>query len=146
MKPAIAAKSRSRRFLVQALYQAQLTGDDFADVIEPFIAEHNMKRADLEYFREVLRGIHRDQDSLKLTLEKSLDRQYDDLDPIERAILLLGSYELASRIEVPYKVVINESVELAKMFGATDSYKYVNSILDVLAKESRSRGPAPGSA
>ena len=96
-----------------------------------------MKRADLEYFREVLRGIHRDQDSLKLTLEKSLDRQYDDLDPIERAILLLGSYELASRIEVPYKVVINESVELAKMFGATDSYKYVNSILDVLAKESR---------
>ena len=137
MKQNNAAKSRSRKFLVQAMYQAQLTGLDFADVIEPFIQEHNMKRADLDYFRDVLRGIHNQGDMLKALISESLDRDYLELDPIERAILLLGSFELCARIDIPFRVVINESVELANVFGATDSYKYVNSILDQVAKKTR---------
>ena len=140
MKPALAAKSRSRQFLVQALYQAQLTDESYVGVIEPFVAEHNMKRADLPYFREVLTGIDEQQSALFAMIEKSGDRALDELDPIEKGILLMAAYELQSRIEVPYRVVINEAVELAKSFGGTDSFKYINSVLDGLAKELRPNG------
>ena len=137
MKTPIAARRRSRQFLLQALYQAQLTDVAFADVIEPFIAEHNMKRADLTYFREVLRGMDEDHEALKKLVTSRLDRDYSALDPIEKAILLLGCHELQSRADIPVRVVINEGIELAKSFGATDSFKYVNSILNGLAKELR---------
>ena len=132
-----AARTKARQFLIQALYQAQLMDEDFASVADPFIAEHNMKRADMAYFREMLVGIHTDLEELQLLITAKLDRGFDELDPVEKAILLLGSYELKARIDIPYKVVINESVELAKSFGATDSFKYVNSILDHLAKDLR---------
>lgn len=132
-----AARTKTRQFLIQALYQAQLMDEDFASVADPFIAEHNMKRADMAYFREMLVGIHTDLEELQLLITAKLDRGFDELDPVEKAILLLGSYELKARIDIPYKVVINESVELAKSFGATDSFKYVNSILDHLAKDLR---------
>ena len=121
MKPDKSARSRSRKFLVQALYQAQITGEDYALVIDPFIEEHNMKRADLDYFRDVLKGIHENLDKLLGLVSTRLDRPYEELDFVERGILLLGCYELSARIEIPYKVVINEAVELAKTFGATDS-------------------------
>ena len=137
IQPNPAARSRARRFLLQALYQAQLTGEDFAAVIDPFVADHNMKRADIDYFREVLKGIHDELDVLSSLISARLDRGYDELDPIEKSILLLGTYELRSRIDIPYKVVINEAVELAKSFGAAESFKYVNSVLDVLAGELR---------
>ena len=136
MKPSAAARSRSRQFLVQALYQAQLTGTEFALVIDSFTKENNMKR-DVGYFRDVLRGIANDQQKLEGLIAAKADRPLDELDPIEKGILMMGVYELCSRIDVPYRVVINEGVELAKSFGGTDSYKYVNSILDSLAKELR---------
>ena len=137
MKSGNAGRSRSRRFLVQALYQSRMTGEAVSDVIEPFIAYHNMKRADLDYFREVMRGINDERSVLRDVISHPIDRDYDELDPIESAILLLGVYELLHRIEVPYRVVINEGVELAKLFGASESYKYVNSILDNVAQEYR---------
>jgi N utilization substance protein B len=137
MKPSAAARSRSRQFLVQALYQAQLTGTEFALVIESFTKENNMKRADIDYFKDVLRGIANDQQKLEKLILGKADRLLEELDPIEKGILMMGVYELSSRIDVPYRVVINEGVELAKSFGGTDSYKYVNSILDSLAKELR---------
>ena len=137
MKPSAAARSRSRQFLVQALYQAQLTGTEFALVIDSFTKENNMKRADIEYFRDVLRGIANDQQKLEGLIAAKADRPLDELDPVEKGILMMGVFELCSRIDVPYRVVINEGVELAKSFGGTDSYKYVNSILDSLAKELR---------
>ena len=137
MKPSAAARSRSRQFLVQALYQAQLTGTEFALVINPFAKENNMKRADIGYFKDVLRGIASDQKKLEELIAGKADRPLDELDPIEKGILMMGVFELCSRIDVPYRVVINEGVELAKSFGGTDSYKYVNSILDSLAKELR---------
>jgi N utilization substance protein B len=132
-----AARSRTRQFLLQALYQAQLTETEFGGIADSFIAEHNMKRADLVYFREILRGIQLELDELVALISPRLDRAYAEIDPIEKAILLIGAYELKSRIDIPYKVVINEAVELAKSFGATESYKYVNSVLDALATELR---------
>jgi len=123
--------------MVQALYQAQLTDVRVADVIEFFITDHNMKRADIEYFREVLRGVHRDEANLRSLINEKSDRDFDELDPIEKGIMLMSVYELASRIDVPYRVVINEGIELAKSFGATDSYKFVNSILDAIARDLR---------
>ena len=132
-----AARSRTRQFLLQALYQAQLTETEIGGIADSFMAEHNMKRADLVYFREILRGIQLELDALIELISSRLDRDYAEIDPIEKAILLLGTHELKSRIDIPYKVVINEAVELAKSFGATESYKYVNSVLDALASELR---------
>ena len=140
MKTSAAARSRSRQFLVQALYQAQLTSTEIALVIDPFSREHNMKRADMDYFKDVLRGIANEQQKLEDLISAKADRPYKEVDPVEKSILMLGTFELYLRIDVPYRVVINECVELAKSFGAAESYKYVNSILDLLAKELRTSG------
>lgn len=138
MKPVAAARSKARRFTLQALYQMQLTGDSASTVEQQFLSDHEMKRVDTTYFHEVLTGIAARQDDLLETITPYLDRDLSEIDPVEKAVLLIGAYELKERIDIPYKVVINESIELAKQFGATDSYKYVNSILDQLAKLYRS--------
>jgi N utilization substance protein B len=138
MKAVAAARSKARRFTLQALYQMQLTGDSASVVEQQFLNDHEMKRVDTTYFHEVLSGIAAGQDSLLETITPHLDRDLSEIDPVEKAVLLIGAYELKERIDIPYKVVINESVELAKQFGATDSFKYVNSILDQLAKLFRS--------
>ncbi len=140
MKPSPAARTKSRQFLVQALYQAQLSDATYAEVAEPFIEDHNMKRADLDYFRDALRAIDQDEQSLREMINVAGDKTFDELDPIERGVLLLGCYELKTRIDVPFRVVINEAIELAQSFGATDSYKYVNSVLDKLAADLRPHG------
>ena len=132
-----AARSKARRFLLQAMYQAELTDEDYSSVADPFIADHNMKRADLTYFREILNGLQVKYDRLRFCIAAKLDRDFAELDPIEKSILLLGAYELIARIDIPYRVVINEGVELAKSFGATESYKLVNSVLDALSKDIR---------
>ena len=137
MSSKTAARSKTRRFLLQAMYQAEMMDEEYASVIDPFIADHNMKRADLDYFREILTGIHRDIDELRAMIALKLARDFSELDPIEKSILLLGAYELRSRIEIPYRVVINEGVELAKSFGASESFRLINSVLDALAKDTR---------
>ena len=137
MSSKTAARSKTRRFLLQAMYQAEMMDEEYALVIDPFIADHNMKRADLDYFREILTGIHRDIDELRAMIAPKLARDFSELDPIEKSILLLGAYELRSRIEIPYRVVINEGVELAKSFGASESFRLINSVLDALAKDTR---------
>lgn len=116
----------------------QLTGDSASTVERQFLDDHEMKRVDTTYFHEVLTGIASQQDELFEAIKLHLDRDLQEIDPVEKAVLLIGSYELKERIDIPYKVVINESVELAKQFGATGSFKYVNSILDHLAKHYRS--------
>ena len=141
-----AARSRSRRFLVQALYQALLTGEAIEDVIEPFILAHKMQRADIPYFRDLLSGIHTNLAQLRQTLSVKLDRDYEELDPVETAILLLGAEELSAHPQVPYQIVINEAVELAKLFGATDSYKYINAVLDALAQDMQPTGSEASSS
>ena len=99
-----------------------------------------MKRAEIGYFKDVLLGIANEQQKLEDLISAKADRPYEELDPVEKGILMLGAFELYLRIDVPYRVVINEGVELAKSFGAAESYKYVNSILDLLAKDLRTSG------
>ena len=122
---------------MQALYQWQMTGADAPEIEAQFRAEYTGK-TDWDYFHEVFPNVIRQVSELDSRMVAYIDREIGALDPVERALLRLGVYELLHRIDVPYKVVINECVNLAKVFGATDSHKYVNGILDKVAKELRS--------
>lgn len=127
------ARSRSRRALLQALYQWQLNAADAADIAHQFAGGSELKNADTEYFDELLRAITTDVEMLGAEVTGHLDRPADQLDPIEWAILLIGAYELKYRVDIPYRVVINEGVELAKRFGAEESHRYINAVLDRMA-------------
>ena len=122
---------------MQALYQWHMAGADVSDIEAEFRADYDFTHVDLAYFQALLHGIPACVDELDEALAPMLDRKLDDLDPIERTLLRMGMYELTRRIDVPYKVVINEEVALAKKFGATDSHKYVNGVLDKAARQLR---------
>ena len=130
-------RSRARRAVLQALYQWQLSGQSPSEVEAQFVAEQPLKHVDLDYFQLLLRNIPVHLNELDETLSPSLDRPVSQLDPIEKAILRIGTFELVHRLEIPWRVVINEAVELAKSFGAEQSHKYVNGILDKVAHEKR---------
>lgn len=131
------ARSRARRFAVQALYQWQISHQDIGDIESQFIADYEMEKVDVPYLQELLRrGVERAAE-LEAGIVPLLDRPFAEVDPVERAVLLIGAYELLYRFEIPYRVVINEAIRLAKMFGAHDSYKYINGILDRLAQKTR---------
>jgi N utilization substance protein B len=132
----ISYRKRARDLLVQALYQWQLSGTDAIQVEAEFRAD-NGRKTDWEFFHSALSAITGDPESVDANYQRYLDRRTDELDPIELGILRLGIYEMAQRIEVPYRVIINEYVELAKKYGATDSHKYVNGILDKAARDLR---------
>ncbi len=127
----------ARQAAVQALYQWQLTSQAPGDIEQHFISDHDLRGIDVEYFHELVREVPLHLHELDDHLAPSLDRGIDEVDPVERAILRLGAYELEFRIEVPYKVVINEAVELAKTFGAEHGHKYVNAVLDKVALKLR---------
>ena len=128
-----AARSRARRRALQAVYAWQVSGNQIARVIDEFRHEQDMEIADLEYFEDIVRGVEKHCAELDAALLPFLDREIDRVDPIERAALRLGAYELRYRIDVPYRVVINEAVEVAKRFGADYGHTYVNGVLDRLA-------------
>ena len=131
------SRRRSREFALQALYQWQLSGDT-ADVLEKQLrAAKGFEKLDEAYFLKLLRGAISGAHELEQQLQPYLDRPLKQLSPIEHGILLLGAYELAHQPDVPYKVVINEAVELAKSFGGTEGHKYVNGVLDKLAAKLR---------
>lgn len=132
-----AERRKARHYGMQALYQWQMAGASLGDIEAEFRADYDFTHVDLEYFQALLHGIPACVDELDAAMEPLLDRKLDDLGPIERALLRMGMYELTHRIDVPYKVVINEEVALAKKFGATDSHKYVNGVLDKAARELR---------
>jgi N utilization substance protein B len=132
----ISYRKRARDLLVQALYQWQLSGTDALQVEAEFRAD-NGRKTDWDFFHAALTTITDDPQAIDAHYQRLLDRTTDELDPIERGILRIGIYELSQRIDVPYRVVINECVELAKKYGATDSHKYVNGILDKVARELR---------
>ena len=131
------ARSVSRKFVLQALYTQQLTAHGFAELRQQYAAEEGFGACDAEYFDELLKGVTAHCGELDDRLRTLVDRPLERLDPIERAALWIGLYELSFRLEIPYRVVLNESVELAKRFGATDGHKYVNAILDRAARELR---------
>ncbi len=131
------ARSRARELIVQSLYQMQITGHSEAELLTQFRDRPDYESVDQEYFDEVLSAICRNTDTLEESIDNLADRPLSQLDPVERGILLLGFYELKEKPDVPYKVVINESVNIAKRFGAVDGHKYINALLDRAAKELR---------
>jgi N utilization substance protein B len=131
------AKSLARKLAMQALYRWQLNDAPWQDVVNEFATEEGMDKADDEYFRVLVEGIVGMRPALDSDLAGWMDRSPAHLDPIEHAVLLIGMYELKSRPEVPYRVVINEGVSLAKRFGATDGHKFVNAVLDRAARTLR---------
>jgi len=130
-------RKKARHLLVQALYQWQLSGTAITNIEAEFFSDNDMAQVDTAYFRELLHGIPAGLASVDEAFRNFLDRNLDDLDPISLAVLRIGTYELLFRVDVPYKVVINEAVNLAKSFGPEDAHKYVNSILDRVAASSR---------
>ena len=132
-----ATRSVARKLALQALYRWQLNEGPWQDLVQEFGTADDMPRADGEYFRQLIEGVWGSRQALDAQLAEMMDRKPEHLDPIEHAALLIGLYELTSRPEVPYRVSINEAVALAKRFGATDGYKFVNAVLDRAARKLR---------
>jgi N utilization substance protein B len=137
VKPA--ARRRARECAVQALYSWQLSKNDIADVELQFLSEQDVKGADISYFRELLSGVAVNTASLDALMAPFLSRQLEELGQVEKAVLRIALFEISKRDDVPYKVAINEAIELAKTFGAEDSHKFVNGVLDKVAPTVRKR-------
>jgi len=131
------ARRRARRLLAQALYQWQLGGADAAEIERQFRSTDEFARVDAEFFSEVLRGVVECAEALDARIAPLLDRRLSELDHVERALLRLGTFELCHRIDVPWRVVIDECVALARTFGAEQSHKYINAVLDAIARSER---------
>lgn len=135
-----AMRRKARSLALQALYSWQIAGQPLSDIEAQLRSdpEYDFDSADAAYFHALLRGVPMHLDEIDAQLKQVLDRGIAEVDPIELAILRIGVFEMTQRIDVPYKVVINEGIEMAKIFGATDGHKYVNGILDKLAPRLRS--------
>ncbi len=133
MKPA--ERRKARQLALQAVYQWQLTQDNVADIAEQFKLEQPIKGVDLPYFELLLTGVATNVSNLDATFSPFLSRKLDDLDQVDKGVLRLACYELMYCKDVPYKVVINEAIELAKSFAADDSHKFVNGVLDKVVKQ-----------
>ena len=130
-------RHRARELALQGIYQWRVTSGEDAKIEKQIHAEKNLGRYDKELFSKLLRGALSQHADLEALLAPHLDRPLAELSPVEFAVLLLGTFELSQHLEVPYKVVINEAVELAKTFGGTDGHKFVNGVLDKLAPRLR---------
>ncbi len=126
-------RRRAREFALQGIYQWQYTGDKPSQVLKNLSELEDFTGADQKFLGEQLRGTVAEAESLRAKIEPLADRKWEDLSPIERGILLLAGWELMHKQDIPYRVTINEAVELGKKFGGTDGHKYVNGVLDRLA-------------
>ena len=131
------ARSLSRRLAMQALYQWQMTGQSFAELRNQFTTDEGYADVDSEYFGQLLQGVIEAAPELDALLGEWIDRPVAQLDPVEHAVLLIGLQELRQHPDVPYRVVLNEGVELAKKFGATEGHKFINAVLDRAARHLR---------
>jgi N utilization substance protein B len=134
---AAGARTRARELMVQALYQKQLADHSTSELMVQFHEQVAYERVDQKFFDEQFPAISNSQDELEKKIDGLIDRPLEQLDPVELAILLIGVYELESRIDIPFRVVINECVNLAKRFGSIEGHKYINACLDVAAKSLR---------
>jgi len=130
-------RSKAREQAAQALYQWQMTGQDLGDIDTQFLEENDLKRFDVPYFQKLLHGVPSHLGDIDERLKAHLDRTVESVDPVERAILRLATYEMIFQPDVPYRVVINEAVELAKVFGSEQGHRYVNGVLDRVAQDTR---------
>ncbi|MCK9396954.1 MAG: transcription antitermination factor NusB [Methylobacter sp.] len=131
------ARTNARKAAVQALYQWQMAGQDLSEIERQFLEEERLKDAQKSYFVELFYGVPKNLEAIDLVLSEFVDRPVDTIDPVERAILRIGVYELLHRLDMPYRVVLNEGINLAKHFGADGSHKYINGILDKVAQQKR---------
>jgi N utilization substance protein B len=137
INPASARRAVARKLAMQALYRWQINAGPWQDVVSEFAAEEDMRKADRGYFNRLVTDVCGASEALDGALAEHMDRKPTELDPVERAVLWIGAQELRNAPDVPYRVVINEAVGLAKRFGATDSHKFVNAVLDSAARELR---------
>ena len=124
------SRHMARRSVVQALYQWELTGQLSAGIEDSFLDDWGLEGVDQEYFKQLVQGVLKYTAELDRVLEKCLDRDLASVDPIERTVLRIGTYELQFRPEIPVRVVLNEAIELARVFGAEEGYLFVNGVLD----------------
>lgn len=136
-QPKAGDRRRARALAMQGLYQRHFSKSSITDIESEFMVDNDMSKVDAAYFRDLLRGVHREQEALDRIIEPFLERPINEVDPIELAIVRLGTYELKFRLDVPYRVVINEGIEMAKKFGGTEGHKFVNSLLDKLGHRLR---------
>lgn len=138
-KPVRGSRGRSvaRKLAMQALYQWQLTNQPASEIQQQYLEGEDANGVDPEYFAELVSSCISRSGAISAALQPFIDRPLDQLDPVESGILMIGIYELQNRIDVPYRVVINEGVDLCKRFGATDAHKYVNAVLDRASRELR---------
>ena len=135
--PKAGDRRRARALALQALYHRHFSKSPINDIEAEFMVDNDMSKVDSAFFRDLIRDIHREQSELDRVIEPLLDRPLAEVDPIELAIVRIGTYELKYRVDVPYRVVINEGIELAKRFGGTEGHKFVNSLLDKLSQRLR---------
>ncbi|MBE9567248.1 MAG: transcription antitermination factor NusB [Proteobacteria bacterium] len=131
------ARGKSRRLAMQAIYQWQMTGDSVTDIKQQFVDDNNMAKIDLNYFSEMVSGVASSISELDPLLAKNMTRSVESVDPVERSILRLATYEFVNRLDVPYRVVLNEAVNITKEFCSENSHTFVNAVLDKVAKEVR---------
>jgi N utilization substance protein B len=131
------ARGKARRLAMQALYQWQMTADDIDGIEKQFQDEAEIKNADAGYFSELLLGVSGNIATIDAALEKHMNRRINEVDPIERAIMRVATYEFMKRLDVPYRVVLNEAVTLTKKFCAEKSHTFVNAVLDKVARDTR---------
>ena len=136
-KSSSGARTRSRELMVQALYQKQIAGHECAELVAQFHEQAAYQRVDKEFFDEAFVEICKVQDALEESISELIDRPLEQLDPVERAVLLIGVFELQHRIDIPFRVVINEGVNLAKRFASIEGHKYINACLDKAAQTMR---------
>jgi len=136
-KTGAGARTRARELMVQGLYQKQIAGHSTAELVTQYQEDAAYGRVDQAFFDELFPAISNAQGDIEKKIDALIDRPLEQLDPIELSILLIGVHELETRVDIPYRVVINEGVNLAKRFGSTDGHKYINACLDVAAKSLR---------
>ncbi|WLQ17484.1 transcription antitermination factor NusB [Hahella aquimaris] len=137
MSKAMEKRRAARKLALQALYQWRVAGASISQIEAEFAVDNDLQQVDRDLFKAVLYGVPSSVSELDALLQPFVDRKLADVDPVELSLIRMGAFELRSRIEVPYRVVINEAVELAKQFGGTDGHKFVNSVLDKLAPQLR---------
>lgn len=133
----VTERHNARRYALQAMYQWQIAGAPTAEIEHEFLTSHIDKKIDREYFRELIHSIPTQKETIDAAIKPFMNRSMSDIDPVELAVLRIATYELLNRPDVPYRVIINEALQLTKKFGSIEGYKFINGILDRIAKANR---------
>lgn len=138
--PSVTAKKKARMLALQALYQWQVTQDPLEIILPQFLAHPDNQSVDLSYFVQLTEAVTTEFEKFDALIQPFLDRKIEEITPVERIILRLGTYELLAALDLPYQIILSEAVNLTKMFGTNDGYRYVNAILEKVANQIRKTG------